>query len=607
MNRSTLAAVVVTITVATSLSVLSSEQRSSNTTPSSAPPVINRALRQRNWPLHNLDLSSSRYSASSEITTSNVSQLALRWSFETPPAAIGEITPVVVDGVMYFNAGSKLYAVNAVTGTPVWTFEASPAFPPAHWGRGPVYGDGRIYAYGETMLYAVDAKTGKIVESFGEHGQLSVVNRILRAKYPGKYAKDVDALDLGYGLTNPPIYHNGMLYVAMGQSDRVIAGGFLAAIDGATGAVKWAFNTIPQGASDEGWEIAKDTWGTGRRLGGGVWTPPAIDPDLGMIYFSATNPAITFDGSARPGINLFTDSTIALSLATGQLKWHFQAVHHDIWDWDFVNNPVLFDVTINGRTVKGIGAAGKTCFVYMWNRETGKPLNPIVEMPVPTTTDLPGEKPWPTQPIPFTSRGVPQTPFCAIYPRIEDPELAKRAKPPFHPFQMNEFVIVSPSTGGGANYGSPSFSPRTGLMYITGKNTASSQKIVPIVESSATPERDKAGVPLVFAKNVGTAGPTGVSTSGTLAAYDPTTSQQVWYVEMAMAAGGSVVTAGDVLFQGTSRGEFLAFDARSGKPLYKYAGTPKDAIRASPLSYEVNGKQYVSVLASNTVLTFALP
>ena len=223
----------------------------------------------------------------------------------------------------------------------------------------------------------------------------------------------------------------------------------------------------------------RDTWCCGRRVGGGIWTQPAIDPDLDMIFFNAANPAPDYDGSARRGTNLFTNSIIALRLSTGELLWHFQTVHHDIWDKDMVAGPVLFDATVNGRTVQGLGSAGKVCFVYLLDRETGMPINPIVETTVPTTTDVPGEEVWPTQPIPYTQRHVPQVPFCAVYPKVEDPELAKRARPLFHPYLVNEFVITSPGQDGGADYGGPAFSPRTGLFYASGKNDAVSHKVKP--------------------------------------------------------------------------------------------------------------------------------
>ena len=164
------------------------------------------------------------------------------------------------------------------------------------------------------------------------------------------------------------------------------------ATDAETGAVEWVFNTIPQRPRDDGWEIARDTWGDGQRAGGGVWTQPAIDLDLGLIYINTGNPSPDYDGSARPGANLFTNATVALDLETGALRWYYQAIHHDLWDWDHVTGPVLFDVAgADGETIRGVGAAGKNCLLYLWNRETGEPINPMVETPVPTATNVPGE------------------------------------------------------------------------------------------------------------------------------------------------------------------------------------------------------------------------
>ena len=273
------------------------------------------------WPLHNLDLFNRRYSSANEIDPSNASKLTLKWSFDAE-GGIGEITPLVVDGVMYFNSGSKLFALDAVTGKSIWIFQTKPDFQGR--GRGPTYADGKVFAFGPSSMYSVDAKSGKLLENFGEQGVLRLVNKALEFKYPGKYPADLDPVSIGYSMKAPTAYYDNTLYVGLALGDSHIPGGLLAAVDATTGAIKWVFNTIPQGPQDEGWDIAKDTWGSGARAGGGIWTQPAIDPGLGMIYFNAANPSPDYDGSARKGINLFTDSAIALSLATGKLVWFNQ-------------------------------------------------------------------------------------------------------------------------------------------------------------------------------------------------------------------------------------------------------------------------------------------
>ena len=564
------------------------------------------------WPLHNHDPQNSRYSPLDQINVSNVKTLTVKWSIQSDQP-LGQITPLVVNGVMYYHTGSKLVAANAATGEPIWSLQMEPGGFGARQNRGPTYGDGRIYAYGPSIMYAVDAQNGALVESFGHRGALRVINAALAFKYPGKHAATLDPRTLGYSMSTPPAYWNGTLYVPAPFSDSHIPGGLMVAVDATTGAIKWVFNTVPQSPSDEGWEIAKDTWGTGARSGGGVWTQPAIDPQLGMIYFNAGNPSPDLDGSARKGTNLFTDSTIALNLATGKLVWYYQAVHHDIWDWDLVGGPVLFDVTAAGRAIKGIAAAGKHCYVYFWDRATGKPLNPMVETPVSTKTDVPAEEVWPTQPIPYTSKGVPMQPFCATYPIIADPELAKRARPLFTPYLVSEFVTQAV---GGANYGGPSFSPRTQLLYVSGKNSASSMTVKP-VGNTMKPGPGNLG----YYDNIATAGSTGITQSFTVTAYEPATGTQVWQsVVPGTTNAGNFVTGGDLIFQGVSSrgvagdrpdtgapgvGSFYAFHARSGEQLFAYS--TKSGIIASPLTYQLNGKQYVTVVSANTILTFGLP
>ena len=568
----------------------------------SAAPVLAQGVGEAgdDWPRHNLDEYNSRFSPLSEIDRSNVGSLELKWSMRTDVTMrVGEVTPLVVDGVMYFHSGSTLFAVDGATGEEVWTFEAEEPF--TGGGRGPAYGDGRIYAYGQTIMYAVDARTGTLVDSFGRDGLLRITNAALTFKYPDTYPPDIDPLSLGYMMTNPPAYRDGTIYVGLPFSDSLLPGGLLVAADAETGAVKWVFNSIPQGPRDTGWEIARDTWSGPGRYGGGIWTQPAVDAELGMVYFNAANPSPNYDGSSRKGMNLFTNSMLAVDMETGELEWYFQTLHHDIWDWDLVAGPILFDIEVDGRPVRGIASLGKTCYVYMLDRATGEPLNPIVETAVPTATDVPGDEVWPTQPVPYTARGIPQQPFCAIYPLITDPELAPRARQIFQPHSVNEFFIVSPGLMGGANFGSPSFSPRTGLLYATGKNDAWSIKVNPVGDT-LEPGPGNMGHFAVFTEE----GETGMTVTTTLAAYEPATGRRAWYAEIeGLTNSGNMVTAGDLVFQGAGTGHFYAFDAATGERLFQYQADT--GIRSSPATFGAGGAQYVTVIAANTVLTFGLP
>ena len=549
------------------------------------------------WPLHNLDLGHGRYAQLDEINTSNAGKLTLQWSYDAGAVDnISRNTPLVIDGVMYVNAGSRLLAVTAATGRLLWNVQIEPAFPAS--GRGPTYGDGRIYAYGQSVLYAVDAKTGKIVESFGNKGRLEIARAALQFKYPDKDST-------GYEMTTPPAYYNGALYVGLAQSEHHIPGGLVAAVDGRTGTVKWVFNTIPQGAADDGWEIANATWRSGARAGGGIWSPPAIDPELGLLYVNAGNPSPDYDGSARKGMNLFTNAIIALQLQTGRLAWYYQTIHHEIWDFDLVTGPILFDVTVGGRTIKGIGSASKNCLLYLWHRDTGQPINPMVETAVPTQTDVPGEQVWPTQPFPYTVKGVPMQPFCATFPIVASPELAKRARPLYTPYSIKELYIVS---HGGSSFGSMSFSPRTGLLYVTGKNAAVALSVKP-VGNTLRQNTQSLGHVANIAEGPQRAKDVGVSDTETVTAYDPGTGALVWQKEhptrSSIGSSGNLATAGDLVFQGSDTGDIYAFDARSGELLFRY--TAPRSIRSNPITYRVNGKQYVTIVATSTILTLGLP
>ena len=556
------------------------------------------------WTSQNLNIQNSRFAELDQINKSNVTNLTESWTYSPGPQdSILQVTPLVANGVMYLHSANTMFALNAASGEELWRrqLDRGPAGGPV---RGSTYAEGRIYAYRGADLYAFDAETGAEIRSFGETGFVQVVTDALRHKYPDVYPSNTDPINLGYRLTTPPTVHEGKMYVAAALSEGHIPGGLVIRIDAITGTVEWVFNTVPQVPSDSGWEIARDTWGTGQRAGGGVWTPPAIDTEFGLVYVNAGNPSPDYDGSARVGANLFTNATVALDINTGQLAWYFQAVHHDLWDWDHVTGPLLFDVTNEeGEIVKGVAAGGKNCLFYMWHRETGEPLFPMPETAMPTETDVPGEVVYPTQPIPHNARGIPMDPLCATYIPFDDPELAARSKQIYTPYSLTEPYIVA---HGGSSFGSASFSPRTQLVYITGKNGAISLTVRPVGDS-LTPGPDGRGHTENYASldRVSEAYPA----STTVSAYSPIDGEQVWQAELpaqsAIGASGNLVTAGDLIFQGLESGAFHALDAENGETLFVYQTSR--SIRSSPLTYAVEGRQYISVVSTNTVVTLTLP
>jgi quinoprotein glucose dehydrogenase len=265
---------------------------------------------------------------------------------------------------------------------------------------------------------------------------------------------------------------------------------------------------------------------------------------------------------------------------------------------------VLFDVTDDdGQVIKGVAAAGKNCLFYMWDRETGEPLHPIVETIVPTETDVPGEQVWPTQPIPHNAAGVPMTPLCATFVELDDPEMAARSGQLYSPYWMNKEVIVP---HGGSSFGSPSFSPDTGYVYVTGKNGAIGLVVNPVGDT-LEPGPDSRGHTESYSSidRIIEQYPAKV----TVSAYDPITGEQPWQALLpavtTVGASGNMVTSGNLVFQGVEDGGFYALHAETGAELYRY-DAPRP-IRASPMTYQVNGKQYVTIVATNTVVTLALP
>jgi glucose dehydrogenase len=302
------------------------------------------------------------------------------------------------------------------------------------------------------------------------------------------------------------------------------------------------------------------------------------------VYVAVGNPY--GDSKKRTGTNLFSDSIVALTLRDGRLKWYFQQTHHDVWDYDSGGPPTLFDMKVGGRDVKALAQASKNGFLYILDRETGRPVHPIKEMPIPED-DRPGEHAWPTQPIPFTAAGTPMQPVSPIAPLdIAPAHLANnKVVPNFSPPRPN--VIMAPGTGGGANYSPIAYSPQTGLLYVNAIDQPFN-------------------------------GGPGRSAKGYFSAYDPTTGELKWRkIFEGFGQGGSVVTAGGVVFVGAGSnvaGYFYAFDANTGEELWKF--NTGAGIYAAPSIYMINGEEFVTVASGggdrgrrggDLILSFALP
>ena len=540
------------------------------------------------WPLHNLDLYGGRYSPMDQITRSNVATLTPRWLFQhgVIDGVSNQTTPVIVDGVMYVtDSRGSVYAVNAADGHLIWTYDVTELLAGGRREgyifrhRGVTYERGVVYSAAGSFIFALDAQTGKPIESFGENGQASVILDVLRLRYP-----DVEtAISMGYWFTSAPQIHDGVIYVGSTRSESLIPGGHVLAVDAQTGEVIWHFNTIPQDENDQGWDIAGPTWVGGGREGGGIWETPSIDPELGMVYVAVGNPF--GDSTKRSGLNLFTDSVLALSLADGQLRWYYQLVHHDVWDYDNGSQPILFDMEVDGAPVKALAQANKNGLLYILNRETGEPVHSIIETPVSTETDRDGEQPWPTQPIPQTAAGEPMEPVSPIVPEEIPPEhlAGYTIVPIFTPRGPDQ--IFAPGSGGGASYAPMAYSQQTGLLYVCAIDQPSNS---------------------------------GRGARGFVSAFDPTTGELSWQqIFEGYGQSGPVVTAGGVVFVGAgsnTAGYFYAYDAVTGEELWKF--NTGAGVFSSPAVYMVDDEQFVTVASGggsrgrrggDLILSFALP
>ena len=556
----------------------------------SVSPAAAQDGRDVDWRLHNLDLGGSRFATTDQITPDNVHLLVPRWLFQhgVIDGVSNQTTPVIVDGIMYVtDSRGSVYAVDGADGHLLWNYDVTELLGGARREgyvfrhRGVTYEDGVVYTAAGSFIFALDAKTGEPIESFGAGGQASVILDVLKLRYP-----EVEtAISMGYWFTTAPQIHDGVLYVGSTRSESMIPGGHVLAVDAKTGEVLWYFNTIPQDENDQGWDVAGPTWVGGGRNGGGIWETPSIDPELGMLYIAVGNPF--GDSTLRAGSNLFTDSIVALSLENGQMQWYYQQVHHDVWDYDNGQQPILFDMEVDGAPVRALAQANKNGWLYILNRETGEPVHEIIETPVPTETDREGEQPYPTQPIPHKANGDRMEPVSPVFPldipaeQLED----NRLVPQFTP--LADDIIFAPGMGGGASYGPIAYSPDTGLLYVNAIDRP----------FNAGPER----------------GPMGY-----FSAYDPTTGELAWrHVFEGYGQAGAVVTRGGVVFVGTGSniaGYFFAYDARTGEELWRF--NTGAGVFASPAVYMVNGEEFVTVASGggsrgrrggDLILSFALP
>jgi len=485
------------------------------------------------WPTYGGDLASTKYSPLDQVTAANFGAMTVAWRAKSPDGFLSltmpdgsewsadsktifdelnrldprrwrdgqppfvqnyKATPLMVNGTLYVNTASSVGAAyDARTGALKWvynpkSYESGTTTLTLRWNqRGVAYWtdgqDERIYwGTGDGYLVAVDAKTGKPVAGFGQNGKVDLMDGLPRARRGTR-----DYLNaLTYSVQSPPIVVKDMVITPAAISSLIKTKeqipGWIRAFDVRTGKVRWTFQTVPPKG-----EFGSETWSDGSSEYAGkvtVWTMMSADEELGHVYLPTNTTAPDFYGAHRLGNNLFAESIVALDIATGTRVWHFQTVHHGLWDYDNPAAPNLLDITVDGKPIKALAQITKQGYVYTFDRVTGRPVWPIVETPVPAS-DVPGEKASPTQPIPskpapFEYQGVTVAQLADFTPEIRAAAIKAiegfRTGPLFTPPSL-QGTIVRPGTTGGGNWQGAAVDPSTGLMYIPSRNAYAVSKL----------------------------------------------------------------------------------------------------------------------------------
>lgn len=447
-------------------------------------------IKYNSWPAYGGSPEMIRYSSLTQIDTNNVSQLQVAWTYSSKDAdtinhSQIQCNPIVVDGVLYgVSPQMKLFALDATNGIQKWIFDpnSKTAFDTDRFSfhiminvRGVAYwtdrkDDKRIFFTAGANTFAVDANTGKPIKSFGNNGSIDLHEGLER-----------DVHDLFLASTSPPTIYNDLLILGTRVNEEPPAApGHIRAYDVRTGKQRWIFHTIPQPG-----EFGYDTWEDStnyKNIGGAnAWSGFALDTKRGILFVPTGSAAYDFYGGNRKGSNLFANCLIALNASTGKRIWHFQIMHHDLWDKDLPTPPALITITREGKQIDAVAQPTKNGMVYVFERETGKPVFDIEEIPVDTLTDLAGEKVWPTQPIPKKPAPFVRQTLTAtdINPYLPDSSLAIVRKTMLGARYGNMFtppgkkpLLVFPGYDGGAEWGGPAFDPQTGIIYINANEMA---------------------------------------------------------------------------------------------------------------------------------------
>ena len=604
------------------------------------------------WPFYGHDAGGMRYSTLKQIDRTNVTRLRRAWTYHTGEAAETstgrhklepfECTPLMLDGVLYISTPwNRVIALDAETGAEKWKFDPSPN----NSGKRRLKGQHRGVSYWQGLsagkpakrilfgtydgrLIALDAATGQPCPDFGKQGTVNLREGVAD-KWP--------AMD--YGVTSPPVIYKDLVITGAHVPEAPGRGpsGMIRAFDVHTGKLVWHFHTVPQPG-----ELGHDTWEADSwkdRTGANVWSMMSVDAQHGLVFLPLGSPAYDFYGGDRKGQNLFGNSLVALDAATGKRRWHYQLVHHDIWDYDLPAQPALVTVTQKGRRIPAVVQVTKMGLVFVFDRLTGKALFPIDERPMPASS-APGEAAWPTQPIPQKPPALSRSTFTRDDLTQVTPESRKYCSELFDtlttegrytPWGLKP-TLVLPGTLGGATWSGVSFDPKSGYLYVNANEVGAVGELKPQSQGPLTYRRaSKEGEYARFWDQDHY--PCQQPPWGTLNAIDLGTGELVWKVPLgvvdaltakgvpqtgALNLGGSIVTAGGLVFiAGTNDSRFRAFDAKTGTELW--VERLEASGHATPMTYlgTKSKKQFVVIAAggggsfsevvSDVLAAYALP
>jgi quinoprotein glucose dehydrogenase len=589
------------------------------------------------WPRYARDEGGTRFSPLDQITPANVGQLEQAWSFRLRPeggaSLLGGTVPIVIDGVMYLPLGNAVVALEAHTGRELWRHEATGGLVrrSVSWWPGDRRHRARLFYSFGGGIRALNPRNGQVDASFGANGEIAI-----------------EGTPYGYP---PSIFGNVMVIGASTAEMPIGPSGNTRAYDAVTGAKLWEFNSVPQPG-----EVGHDTWldsGWEGRSGTNMWIwYTTADPATNTVYVTLGSPSPNYYGGDRPGANLFGNSVVALDMQTGAYKWHFQTIHHDLWDWDLPAPPVLFDVTIDGQTIPALAETGKPGLMYILNRRTGEPIHGVNEM-IAAPGDVPGEWYSPTQPVPVAPRPLSRMhwdPSDVVTAQDTNAEHAAACRAlldsyggsffnagPFTPFFLHKEgdpprASINLPHNGGSNWGGSAVDPRRGVVFV---NTSESGSIGWIEErrsdgdygrgtAASTQRYDRGSITGPGAYSSFSASFTAADGRrvnlpcirppwGHLNAVDANTGDVLWSVPLGTTPdlpegqrdtgsdntfGGPIVTAGGLVFIGATRDAMLrAFDAGSGQMLW--SEQLPYAPQTVPITYRGrDGRQYVAVVAT---------